>query len=93
MAPKENESELEPQGTQTHLRFRFWLEMTAASCSTVLVLITLIWKDWIETVFRVDLDNGTGSLERFICTVLLTMAVTLFVTARCEWRRIQKSEY
>jgi hypothetical protein len=89
----ENESKVEPQGAQTHLRFRFWLEMTAGSCSAVLVLITLVWKDWIEKGFGVDLDDDTGSLERLICTVLLTAAVALFVTARCEWRRIQKSEY
>lgn len=48
--------------------FRFRLEMVM--CSAVLTLITLVWKDWIEIAFGVDLDNGTGSMEWIICSVL-----------------------
>jgi hypothetical protein len=75
------------------LGFRFWLEMGMGSCTAVLLLVTLVWKDWIEIVFGLDPDNGSGSMEWFIAGVLLVAAITLFVLARHEWRRTQKEEY
>lgn len=72
------------------LRLRFWLETVMAGCSAVLTVITIVWRDWLETVFGLNLDNNTGAMEWFICSVLLIVAVTLFVLARYEWRRTQK---
>ncbi len=42
-------------------RYRIWAGLAVASA--VLALITLLWKDWIEIVFGVDPDEGSGALE------------------------------
>jgi hypothetical protein len=70
-----------------HLRTRFWIECALANLSGALVVLTLLWKDWIELAFGVDPDAGSGLLEWTI--VGLTLGLTLiFVTlARIEWRR------
>jgi len=58
-----------------------------AIASAALLVITLVWKDWIEIVFRVDPDVGSGAVEWAIVglTVLLTLAFSAL--ARSEWRR------
>jgi hypothetical protein len=75
------------------VRFRFWLEMALALSSAVLTLVTLVWNEWIEIVFGLDPDHGTGATEWLICSLLLVAAMTLFVLARCEWRRMQQEGY
>ena len=71
------------------MRFRFWLEIGMASVTGILFMITLIWRNWIEMVFNVSLDNGDGSLEWLTVGVLLVVTITLSVLARYEWRRAQ----
>ena len=71
------------------MRFRFWLEIGMASVTGILFMITLIWRNWIEMIFNVSLDNGDGSLEWLTVGVLLVMTITLSVLARYEWRRAQ----
>ena len=39
---------------------RFWLESGLAVMSVVLLLATLLWRDWIEIVFRVDPEAKPG---------------------------------
>jgi hypothetical protein len=70
-------------------RFRFWLEIGAATVTAILFMVTLVWRDWIEIVFRVEPDGGNGSLEWWIVAILLVVTVTLFGLARYEWRRVQ----
>jgi hypothetical protein len=69
------------------LRRRFWAEMTMALVSGVFLILTLIWQDWIEIVFKVDPDHHNGALEWLI--VVATIAATaIFATlARYEWHR------
>lgn len=69
---------------------RFWLEAGLAAASVVLLVATFFWKDWIEIVFRVDPDNGSGSFEWLIVGVTAVAAVTCSVLARMEWKRAQE---
>ena len=71
------------------LRLRLWLEAGLATTTGVLFVITLLWRDWIERAFGLELDGGNGSLEWLIVGVLFVATVALFVVARSEWRRSQ----
>jgi hypothetical protein len=68
------------------LRFRSWLETGMASVTAILSVVTLIWRNWIELVFNVELDAGTGSLEWLIVGVLFIATLALSALARNEWR-------
>ena len=70
-----------------HPRTRFWIECALACISGALLVLTVVWADWIELVFGVDPDSGSGQLEW--ATVGLTVALTvIFATlARVESRR------
>lgn len=69
------------------VKWFFWLEMGIASVTGILFLITLIWRDWIEIVFRIDPDQGSGSLEMIIVGALLVVTLGLFFLAGYQWRR------
>jgi hypothetical protein len=73
------------------LRRRFWLETSIAIGTGILFLITLVWNNWIEIVFGVDLDNNNGTLEWLMIGVLLVVTITLFSLASYEWRRARIS--
>jgi hypothetical protein len=66
---------------------RFWIETVLAALTSVLFLVTLFRRDWIEVVFKIDPDGGDGSLEWAIVGVLFAASVTLSTMARAEWRR------
>jgi hypothetical protein len=66
---------------------RFWIESVLAAVTAILFLLTLVWREWIEAVFKVDPDGGDGSLEWAIVAVLFAASVTLSVMARAEWCR------
>jgi hypothetical protein len=70
-----------------HLTPPFWIEIGLAGISACLAIVTLIWPDWIEIIFRIDPDMGNGSLERAIVGISLVLAVAFFVLAHREWRR------
>jgi DMSO/TMAO reductase YedYZ heme-binding membrane subunit len=72
-----------PQG----LRRRFWLESVLGSFTSVLAVITIFWHDWIETIFGVDPDKGSGTAEWLVVLALLTITSALAAAARVEWRR------
>ncbi|HTT92330.1 MAG TPA: hypothetical protein VMF65_22440 [Acidimicrobiales bacterium] len=69
------------------LRARFWFEVMMASVTGFVAVLTLAWRDWIETVFGVDPDHGNGSLEWVVVAVLAIVTVALVAGARVEWRR------
>lgn len=73
------------------VRSRFWLEVILGTVTTILLLVTLVWRDWIEIVFGVEPDGGSGLLEWTIVGVLLVATIALFTLARSEWRRAQAS--
>lgn len=69
------------------LRWHFWLETGMAIVTSILFVITLVQRDWIEIVFGVDPDQANGSLEWLIVGALLVVSITLFTLASYEWRR------
>jgi hypothetical protein len=73
------------------LRKRFCLKTSMAAITSILFLITLLWRNWIELVFNVDPDAGSGSIEWLIVAVLFVMTLALFLLARRDWRIAQKT--
>lgn len=69
------------------LRRRFWGELTLAAASTALLLVTVVWPDWIELAFGADPDHGDGSVEWSIVALALLVSAVFSVLARAEWRR------
>ena len=67
---------------------RFYGEVVLGTAAALLFVVTLVWNDWIEMVFRVDPDAGDGGLEKAICLALLALAVGSAWFARTEWRRV-----
>jgi hypothetical protein len=74
------------------LRRRFWLESGLATVTGVLAVVTVFWHDWIEAVFGVDPDKGSGSAEWLAVAVLAVITVALIAGARVEWRRSQPAQ-
>ncbi len=70
------------------LRKRFWLESWLAVTGGVLLVLTLVWRDWIELVFRVDPDRHSGSMEWLIVAALLAASIGSTFLAFSEWRRV-----
>lgn len=69
------------------LRARFWLESLLAAVSAVLAVFTAVWPTWIEGLFEVEPDAGSGALEWAIVAAFACAAVVLAVLARIEFRR------
>ena len=55
--------------------------------STALLVVTLVWPDWIELVFHIDPDEGSGALEWLIVALVATVAIACFALARLQWQR------
>jgi len=73
-------------------RARFWLEGTLACVTGLLLLLTLVWRNWIESTFGVDPDHGSGSSEWVIVGFLAVATVALVVLARVEWARARADD-
>jgi hypothetical protein len=63
------------------------MELALAIASAILLIATVFWKDWIEIVFGVDPDAGSGALEWTIVGITLCLTVSFVMLARAEWRR------
>jgi hypothetical protein len=74
-------------GMFRRVRPRFWIQAGLGTVTGFLFVLTLVWRDWIEAVFRVDPDGGNGSLEWIIVGVLGVATASLLLLARIEWRR------
>ncbi len=69
------------------LRLWFYLEAILGIIAGVLFVVTLINQQWIETVFSVDPDQGSGALEWLVEGGQAVVAIALGLAARYEWRR------
>lgn len=72
---------------QRGLRATFWIEAVLCVVGALLAILTIVHSDWIETVFRVDPDQGNGSVEWIVVVALLVVAAGLGTLAGREWRR------
>ncbi|MBT2546622.1 ABC transporter permease [Streptomyces sp. ISL-44] len=70
-----------------NVRMRGWIEAIAATISGILLIVTLVWRDWIEEVFGVDPDQHSGALEWVIVALAVCATLTFSLLARGEWRR------
>jgi len=68
---------------------RFWLEVALAATSGSVFVLTLFWQEWIEAIFHVEPDGGSGSLELAIVAVLLASTAVWTLLARAERRRVR----
>ena len=70
------------------LRRRFWIETALGSLTGILTVVTLISHEWIEIMFGVDPDRGSGALEWGIVLVLASATLLFGLLARAEWRHV-----
>jgi hypothetical protein len=68
---------------------RFRTELALAIASGALFVLTLITREWVELIFRVDPDGGSGALEWAIAAGLLALTVVFSLLARADHRRLQ----
>lgn len=79
--------EAEVRDMKKGLRPWFYPEAILGMLSAVLFVVTLINQQWVEMVFNVDPDQGSGALEWFVVGGLAVVAIALGLAARYEWRR------
>ena len=64
---------------------RFWIEASFGSATGVLLGATLIWRDWVEAVFKFEPDQQNGSVELIVVAGLAALSAGFFISARAEW--------
>jgi len=69
------------------LSWAFWVDSALAFISTFLVILTFVWRDWIEVIFGFDPDHQSGSFEWTIVTICCLVAVLFSAQAGREWRK------
>ncbi len=67
-------------------RLRAMIEATLAVVSAVLVVVSLVWPTWFETLLGESPDGGDGSAERLLALVWVAAAVLFSSLARRDWR-------
>lgn len=70
-----------------HARIRFWVELGLAAGTLALLLLTLISRHWIEAIFGVEPDAGSGALEWGLVVGLAAATVLFTLMARAELKR------
>lgn len=68
-------------------RARIWIELVASAISLALLVITFVSNAWIEVVFHVDPDHGSGFVEWLIVAASALITLALVAGAGYEWRR------
>jgi len=72
----------------------FWIQVSSASLTGILLMVTLISREWVELVSRIDPDGGSGALEWAIMAALFFWTVVFTLLSRFEGcgSRVQLSE-
>ncbi|MFG1932138.1 hypothetical protein ACGFK1_16055 [Mycobacterium sp. NPDC048908] len=68
-------------------RIRFGIEVAAAALAAGLAVLTLISREWIELLFGVDPDKGSGALEWAIVVALFVASAALALIATWDRKR------
>jgi hypothetical protein len=68
------------------LRVRLGSEVIFASLTAVVGALTAVYPSWIEAVFAIDPDHGSGALEWAIVGVCFVATVVSLLAARACWR-------
>ncbi len=68
-------------------RIRFWIESALAAIAAGLAILTLITREWIELLFGVDPDQGSGALEWALVIALFVASIALALIARWDRKR------
>jgi len=66
---------------------RYWVECGLAMFSAAMLAVTVAWPDWVEGVFGVDPDAGSGALEWGLVAALLGVTLMFGLLARREYVR------
>jgi hypothetical protein len=66
---------------------KFWIEAVLGLLAAALAVLTLFTREWIEAIFGVDPDHGSGLLEWLIVAVLALAACLFAFRARVDLRR------
>lgn len=62
------------------------LKSTLACASALLALLTVFVRDWLEVVFRVDPDGGSGAVEWLVVSALVASSLVFATLVRAELR-------
>jgi hypothetical protein len=65
---------------------RVRLEAAIAVLAGALGILTLVWRDWIESLTGWDPDRHNGSAEWVIVAGLLAVAVAMGIASRRHWK-------
>jgi hypothetical protein len=69
------------------VRKRYWIEVGLGVMSALLLALTLLTREWIELLFGVDPDGGSGALEWLIVASLVLLTCVFSSLAHRERRR------
>ena len=71
----------------------FWIEAGLTLVNAGLLVLTIVEPDWIEAIFKVAPDEGSGATEWAVIGLTLLLTIVFFVLARAEWRRAMTPVY
>ena len=65
----------------------FWLKVVLGLMSTTLLALTLVAPDWIELLFGIAPDEGTGASEWGLSLSFVTVSIVMFGSSWRTWRK------
>ena len=67
-------------------RARLYAEIGLATSSLVALVLTIVWREWIEALFGVEPDGGDGSAEWMVVLACTLVFLVSAASARVELR-------